>query len=102
MYYGINRNETRTHIDISNKDEEYFCPVCHGILIRKVNGNKISHHFAHKSETCDSWAQSGKSIWHKAMQDHFPEDCQEVCLTNAQGERHIADVFSELPAACSR
>lgn len=93
MYYGINKNGTRTYIDCSAEGEEYFCPVCEGLLIRKTQGRKVAHHFAHKRNPCDSWEHSGMSLWHKAMQDKFSEECREVCLINENGEKHIADIF---------
>ena len=92
MYYGMTQSGKKIHIGSSSGKEKYFCPVCNGILVRK-RGTKIAHHFAHKSDACDSWDHAGKSIWHKEMQDYFPEKYQEVCMTDKQGEKHIADIF---------
>ena len=94
MYFGINSDGNKVHIENSVKGDSYSCPICGTPLIRKC-GSLIAHHFAHKSAQCDPWYHDNKGPWHKEMQSYFrPEQC-EVRIDGKCGEFHIADVFIE-------
>ena len=94
MYFGIDSDGNKVHIENSVKGDSYSCPICGTPLIRKF-GSIVSHHFAHKSAQCDPWYHDNKGPWHKEMQSHFrPEQC-EVRIDGKCGEFHIADVFIE-------
>lgn len=91
MYFALNTKGKRIPIELANKEEQYFCPVCGGeVLIKK--GDINAHHFAHKTLTeCDKWS-SDMSEWHKNWQEKFPENCREVVIKNGK-EKHRADIL---------
>ena len=92
MYYGLNMNNEKVHIESSIKGDAYICPICKSPLIRKC-GSLKAHHFAHKTTICDDWYSDNKGEWHRNMQSHFkPEQC-EVRIEDKDGNFHIADVF---------
>lgn len=72
---------------------EYFCPICDGAVIVKAKGSEaVREHFAHKNKTeCDSWNYD-MSEWHRAWQNSFPKECQEV-IVQKDGIKHRADVL---------
>ena len=99
MYWAETKNGDRVYVDESIINEEYFCPHCKGLLIRKW-GSVTAHHFAHRPQAdCDPWYNNhpGKGSWHKSMQEQFPKECQEVKIIadNDNSLWHIADVFVE-------
>ena len=55
-------------------------------------GPKRKDYWAHQgSAPCDPWWEN-KTEWHRAWQEHFPEEWQEFRYIGEQGETHIADV----------
>ena len=101
MYWAIDENDRRIYIDDAHKAEKYHCPHCGSPLIVK-HGEIIAHHFAHKPKAdCDDWYNNhpGKSLWHRDMQNMFPEGTQEVKVVSDQNTSiwHIADVFLHRP-----
>lgn len=90
MFNAINCDGKKVHIDNSNNNEQYFCPLCNSKLIRKMGRINI-HHFSHlKGYECDSW-YNPMSEWHKKWQSIFPIEKQEVVLTDGI-QKHISDV----------
>lgn len=66
------------------------CPGCRGPVIAKC-GEVRDHHWAHKGHyQCDPWREN-KGDWHRAWQDAFPDDWQEV-ICRADDKWHVADV----------
>lgn len=96
MYYGVNPAGEKVNIEYSLNNVEYHCPACKGLLVRKMGMYK-AHHFAHKAAECDPWYHDSKGVWHKHMQELFPQECCEVCKFNEQEDFHIADVLISKP-----
>lgn len=94
MYYGVDSDGNKVHIDDSVKDDSYVCPACGGLLVRKCGSIKV-HHFAHKQALCDPWYKDNKGEWHRNMQSHFKSEQCEFRITDSDGVFHIADVFIE-------
>ncbi len=93
MFYAVDEDGKRVHIDSTQKTHKYFCPLCEAELIER-KGKKRAHHFAHKGNTCtDSWHYD-MSPWHCAWQNRFPLEYQEV-VKEYNGKRHRADVLIE-------
>ena len=70
-----------------------ICPCCGGETVAKCGRFKI-HHWAHKDKTtCDPWWEN-ESEWHRGWKSYFSVECQEVVFKSANGERHIADVYT--------
>lgn len=94
MFFAVDSNNNRVHIDDTLPNVEYFCPSCGGkLIIRK--GNINAHHFAHyaKSACGDSWHYD-MSLWHSNWQNRFPKNCQEI-VKQKDGKKHRADVLIE-------
>lgn len=71
------------------------CANCKSDLIAKCGEVKVRH-WAHKTNPdCDPWWEN-ETEWHRAWKDHFPADWQEVSHQAQGGERHIADVKTEM------
>ena len=87
MFYAIDNEGNRTHIDQAEREKEYFCPICGGKLIQR-RGQKKVHHFAHAVACTDSWHYEEMSEWHRAWQERYPEECREVVIGN-----HRADIL---------
>lgn len=67
------------------------CPACGSVMIPKCGECRVPH-WAHRGERhCDHWWEP-KTEWHRAWQNRFPEEWQEVPHCAENGERHIADV----------
>lgn len=64
MYFGLNTNNERICIYNANKQEEYFCPICHGKL--RIRAGKINAmHFSHINlQECDDFT-TDMSEWHR-------------------------------------
>jgi len=76
MLYGISPAKKLTHISDSLTDEQYNCPNCNSLLVRKLGSIK-THHFAHKNlEECDDTDKT-MSAWHMGMQRLFPQKFNE-------------------------
>lgn len=98
MITAINSSKMKVHIDESDIGENYYCPICQQLLIRKM-GLKRAHHFAHynprgKGEytpCTDKWCYD-KSEWHIEWQNRFPKDSIEYVVFDGHN-RHFADVL---------
>ena len=80
-------------IEEAVRSGEYFCPICGGAVIVKAKSSEaVKEHFAHKNKAeCDSWNYD-MSDWHRAGQNSFPKECQEV-VVQKDGIKHRADVL---------
>jgi hypothetical protein len=78
----------------ADKKKNYFCSSC-GCKVIPRQGEHNIYHFAHPkgTECLDSWNYD-MSEWHSSWQNQFPEEMQEVVLTN-NNEKHRADVLIE-------
>lgn len=93
MEIALNKNKERVHADEATRQEEYFCPICHGSVILRKGEVKISH-FAHRACACtDSWHYD-MSEWHKRKQSFFDKQYQEIVLTH-NGKTHRADILKD-------
>ena len=81
MFVALNKEEQRVAISqaINLEKQEYYCPVCKGLMVLK-NGKVRLPHFAHKSKTdCDDFSND-MSEWHYNWQLQFPEKYREVVI----------------------
>ena len=94
MFFAIDKNGERVHINDVLDDETYFCPSCGEELALKKGSIKL-HHFSHKSNSLcnDAWHYD-MSEWHSEWQNKFPKQYQEIVKT-FEGETHRADVLIE-------
>lgn len=92
MRYAIAENGEKIEATPGAKGK---CPGCDTQLIAKCGPVKINH-WAHKGKShCDPWWEN-ETEWHREWKDHFPAECQEVCLKDREtDEKHIADVRTE-------
>jgi competence CoiA-like predicted nuclease len=92
MFWAMDDQGRRIHADEFISKQEYYCPICREPVTLRI-GEKNHAHFAHKRGTyCkDSW-EYDMSEWHLAWQRRFPENTQEVVVTN-RDEKHRADVL---------
>lgn len=93
MFVAKDKEGNRVTIEEAARGCEYFCPICGGRVIVKAKGSEARReHFAHKNgKECDRWNYD-KSEWHRAWQNCFPKECQEVVVPNG-GIKHRADVL---------
>jgi competence protein CoiA len=71
------------------------CPACGKAMIAKCGQHRV-HHWAHQGKrTCDPWSES-ETEWHRAWKNHFPKGWQEFVQHSESGEKHIADVKTDL------
>jgi competence protein CoiA len=71
------------------------CPGCGAAMIAKCGEVRVPH-WAHKSRVvCDLWWEN-ETAWHRNWKDQFPAEWQEIIQTAEDGERHIADVKTDL------
>lgn len=86
----------KTDIIDAEKGMRGRCPLCECELVPR-KGEIRNWHWAHVSgHSCDAWYEP-KGEWHRAWQDCFVKEWQEVLrLKEMQGglEKHIADVFT--------
>jgi len=91
MKFALNHNNDRIHASDANKQNEYFCPLCHKkVMLRK--GQINVDHFAHQSKCDDPWNYD-LSTWHYEWQQQFPKKNQEVVI-EFNGVKHRADVMA--------
>ena len=70
----------------------YECRLCHRRMIASRGHTGRAFFFRHESAVdCDPWYE-GMTEWHKAWQDRFPKEWQEVVLSDGT-EQHRADVM---------
>lgn len=71
------------------------CPSCGADVVAKCGDLRVWH-WAHRNvRTCDLWWES-ETEWHRAWKNEFPEGWQEVVHTAQNGEKHVADVKTEI------
>lgn len=94
MYFALNSNNERVHIENVSAGEEYFCPSC-GAKLALKKGSIRSHHFSHtaKHHCTDDWTYD-MSYWHFKWQNRFPKEYQEVVVKHG-GKTHRADILIE-------
>lgn len=93
MIFAYDENKKRINALFADKSKEYICPTC-GCKVIPRQGNHNIYHFAHpQGSNCDLWNYD-MSEWHRAWQSQFPEDMQEVVLSNSY-DKHRADVLLE-------
>ncbi len=90
MEFALTADKQRIHAIDANRNCEYFCPICGGSVIPR-QGEVNAWHFAHQNTCVDDWHYD-MSEWHRAWQEHFPEDAREVVVEH-RGEVHRADVL---------
>lgn len=91
MFIALDEENKRIDISDADRDKEYFCPICHGLMIQKHGGMRTAH-YAHKSGIeCDFWNYD-MSEWHRSWQEMFPEECRE-CVVTLGDTSHRADVL---------
>jgi competence protein CoiA len=72
-----------------------MCPCCGGPVIPKCGQSRV-HHWAHQATLlCDRWWEN-ETAWHRKWKGQFPEHWQEIVLRADDGERHVADVRTDL------
>lgn len=71
------------------------CPCCDSVVIAKCGDIKIEHWSHHKVRRCDPWWEN-ETEWHRSWKSHFPKEWQEIVLRADDGEKHIADVKTNL------
>lgn len=91
MRYAVVNNERRE----AEPRLTGTCPGCGHSMTAKCGDRRI-HHWAHRAiRGCDSWWEP-ETQWHRNWKAQFPPDWQEVVHRDEKGERHIADVRTEL------
>lgn len=91
MEFAVNSENQRIHAIAAHKEQEYFCPICHGRVTPR-QGEINAWHFAHQSTCTDAWSYD-MSEWHRAWQERFPEEQREVVVKH-NGESHRADILT--------
>ena len=72
-----------------------LCPLCRNDVTAKC-GNWRINHWAHKANyNCDSWWEN-ETEWHRAWKNEYPKEWQEIALSAPTGEKHFADVHTDL------
>ncbi len=84
MLFAVDYNDKKVHIDDTQSNLQYYCPICGAPLIMK-KGEIRQHHFAHSANhrCTDSWERKGEydmSEWHTGWQSCFPKENQEIKL----------------------
>jgi competence protein CoiA len=67
------------------------CPHCDSPMVAKCGELRVRHWAHNGRRHCDPSAED-ETEWHRAWQDQFPVDWQEIRHLAADGELHIADV----------
>lgn len=93
MRYAKNERGTRISAEYAVKGEDHFCLACNKPLVLK-KGKVIVPHFAHyPNKPCiDNWEYNDQSAWQWEWMKKFPEECQEVLITQNQ-QTHRADIL---------
>ncbi|MBS1972638.1 MAG: hypothetical protein JSU04_20185 [Bdellovibrionales bacterium] len=72
-----------------------ICIGCSQPMIPKCGSIKIWH-WAHKgARTCDPWWEN-ETEWHRNWKSRYPVEWQEVVHHSESGEKHIADIKTNL------
>lgn len=91
MEFAVNSDGQRIHAIAAQKEQEYFCPICHRRVTPR-QGEINVWHFAHQNTCTDAWSYD-MSEWHRAWQARFPENQREVVVEH-NGESHRADIIT--------
>lgn len=71
------------------------CQGCGSAMVAKCGKVKI-HHWAHaKENVCDHWWEN-ETEWHRNWKSLYPVEWQEIVHFAENGEKHIADVKTNL------
>ena len=71
------------------------CQVCTSPLVAKCGEVRL-HHWAHKTKiNCDHWWEN-ETEWHRNWKGKFPTEWQEIIHFAHNGDKHIADVKTNL------
>lgn len=71
------------------------CPGCNNKVIAKCGEQRIWH-WAHLGQVTCTFEWERETIWHRIWKSAFPEHCREIIGVDLSGEKHIADVKTEL------
>lgn len=71
------------------------CPSCEAQMVSKCGEVKIWHWSHLGKRNCDPWWEN-ETEWHRAWKGLFPVEWQEVIHRAEDGEKHIADVKTDL------
>ena len=93
MQFAIDENGIRTSINNSIRGKTYKCPCCGSEVIQK-KGDIMIWHFAHKSLADCVDYYDHKGVWHREMQELFPEKNREV-YERTETYRHIFDILTD-------
>lgn len=74
MEFALNEDKKRIHATDADKECEYFCPLCGGLVIPR-QGEVNAWHFAHQTSCVDDWKYD-MSEWHRAWQERFPVEAR--------------------------
>mgnify|MGYP000568136416 CR=1 FL=1 len=78
----------------ATKGAKGVCPCCGNDLGAKC-GEVYIHHWAHKKK-CDDYWWENETEWHRNWKNKFPIEWQEVIHKDESGEKHIADVKTDI------
>lgn len=71
------------------------CGLCGGETYSRCGPIRV-HHWAHfRAGNCDPWWEP-ETEWHRAWKSWFPESNREVTVVSENGERHRADVKTDI------
>lgn len=71
------------------------CPYCGRPVVARCGKVRIKH-WAHRGGVpCDS-SKEGETEWHRNWKNQFPTEWQEVVHYSGSGEKHIADIKTDL------
>src|SRR5579872_4564917 len=71
------------------------CQFCEKPMVAKCGKTRIKHWAHIGKRTCDLWWEN-ETEWHRAWKGHFPAEWQEIVHQAQNGEKHIADVKTDL------
>ncbi|MBR1300647.1 competence protein CoiA [Bradyrhizobium sp. AUGA SZCCT0042] len=71
------------------------CPACGKAMTAKCGQHRVHHWAHHGKRVCDLWFER-ETQWHRDWKSHFPKGWQEFVQHSESGERHIADVRTDL------
>ena len=79
----------------ATKGAKGYCPSCGSELIARCGEVKVKH-WAHKgNRDCDPWWEY-ETDWHRSWKGKFPIEWQEAVHFDESGEKHIADVKTNI------
>ena len=99
MIKAVDQHGQPVTIDLADRSQQYYCPICGQTLIQK-RGEVRMHHFSHTGlrgvnqngvEPCSDKWNYDKTDWHINWQKRFPSQYYERILTQGN-QKHIADI----------